>query len=227
MKYLKKVTTNFDSFVPTDTPAVIWNGGEIGTSACKCKIFPKLEMEFVDLGLSVQWAKWNLGASKDTEIGNLYAWAETSPKSEYTWNNYKYGTIDNLIKYNASDKLTELLAEDDPANVQNSQWRIPKPTEINELINNTTQAEVIKNGVTGTEFTSTRNGAKIFIPSKQFTYDGTFEAYGALFWYSQLNTAYNYATAWFLACTNEGVNKLAVNGDRYWGLFIRPVHSVN
>ena len=37
-------------------------------------------MEYVDLGLSVKWATCNLGATKDDEIGNYYAWGETEPK---------------------------------------------------------------------------------------------------------------------------------------------------
>lgn len=38
---------------------------------------------FVDLGLSVRWAKCNIGASAPYEIGGLYAWGETKTKSAY------------------------------------------------------------------------------------------------------------------------------------------------
>lgn len=46
--------------------------------------------EWVDLGLSVKWATCNIGASTSCEHGDLFAWGETEPKSEYSWKNYKF-----------------------------------------------------------------------------------------------------------------------------------------
>ena len=46
--------------------------------------------EYVDLGLSVNWATCNVGADKPEDYGDYFAWGETEPKSEYTWENYKY-----------------------------------------------------------------------------------------------------------------------------------------
>ena len=43
--------------------------------------------DFVDLGLSVMWAKCNLGAKAPEEYGNYYAWGEIEPKPEYTKDN--------------------------------------------------------------------------------------------------------------------------------------------
>lgn len=45
---------------------------------------------WVDLGLSVLWAAYNVGASSPEEYGGYYAWGETSTKSDYTWENYKH-----------------------------------------------------------------------------------------------------------------------------------------
>ena len=44
----------------------------------------------VDLGLSVKWATCNLGASSPEQSGNFYAWGETTPKTKFTWDNYKW-----------------------------------------------------------------------------------------------------------------------------------------
>lgn len=48
----------------------------------------------VDLGLAsgTKWARNNIGANNPSELGNKYAWAETSTKSddEFTFENYKY-----------------------------------------------------------------------------------------------------------------------------------------
>ena len=48
--------------------------------------------EWVDLGLSVNWATCNIGASKPEEYGNYYAWGETQAKDkdDYSWETYKY-----------------------------------------------------------------------------------------------------------------------------------------
>lgn len=54
---------------------------------------PKLDLsgteDFVDLGLSVKWAKWNFGAKSIDEQGDLYAWGELETKSKYILANYQ------------------------------------------------------------------------------------------------------------------------------------------
>ena len=39
--------------------------------------------ECVDLGLSVKWATYNVGARSPEEYGNYYAWGEIDLKAEY------------------------------------------------------------------------------------------------------------------------------------------------
>jgi hypothetical protein len=45
---------------------------------------------YVDLGLpsGLLWATCNLGASAPEEVGNYYAWGETSPKTFFSEDNY-------------------------------------------------------------------------------------------------------------------------------------------
>ena len=43
---------------------------------------------WVDLGLSVLWAKCNLDAESPEEAGGYYAWGETETKESYTWKTY-------------------------------------------------------------------------------------------------------------------------------------------
>jgi len=104
--------------------------------------------QYVDLGLSVRWATFNVGANKPEEYGDYFAWGETEPYYEagyaqessqahwkdgktsgYTWTNYKFrtsGDYDNVkfSKYNTSssygpiDNNTTLDPEDDVAHVQ-------------------------------------------------------------------------------------------------------------
>ena len=47
-------------------------------------------LEYVDLGLSVLWAAYNVGSCTHEGYGKFFAWAETAPKSAYCWSKYKY-----------------------------------------------------------------------------------------------------------------------------------------
>ena len=51
------------------------------------------EAEAVDLGLSVKWATFNVGATKPEEFGDYFAWGETETKNEYRTENYKFAHI--------------------------------------------------------------------------------------------------------------------------------------
>ena len=61
------------------------------------------EPEVVDLGLpsGTLWAKTNLGAKKAWDYGDYFAWGETQPKTDYSWETYKHcdGTDTSLTKY--------------------------------------------------------------------------------------------------------------------------------
>lgn len=100
--------------------------------------------EWVDLGLTsgTKWATCNVGADKPEEYGNYYAWGETTTKSTYNWNTYKYGTYNydedysTLTKYNLSDNKTTLDLSDDAAYVNwGGKWRMPTVDQWNELEN--------------------------------------------------------------------------------------------
>lgn len=41
--------------------------------------------EYVDLGLSVKWATCNIGAEKPEDYGAYFAWGETTPKDNFSW----------------------------------------------------------------------------------------------------------------------------------------------
>ena len=45
--------------------------------------------EYVDLGLSKEWASCNIGATSPEQQGRLYAWGEIYTKKSYTWKNYR------------------------------------------------------------------------------------------------------------------------------------------
>ena len=127
--------------------------------------------EFLDLGLpsGLQWAAWNVGATKPEESGLYFAWGEnkgyvvtrgavinenqgsynvgiTNADGEsgktfaQDYSDYKHYENDELIKYNGNDGLTTLKTEDDGCYLTEKAMRMPTKDDCEELIANTTSA---------------------------------------------------------------------------------------
>jgi hypothetical protein len=98
--------------------------------------------KFLDLGLpsGLLWAETNLGAKTAGDVGDYYAWGETTPKdSLFTRAGYKYYTPPTATysKYNGTDGLTELENTDDAAYVNwGSECRMPTKEDYIELLEN-------------------------------------------------------------------------------------------
>lgn len=153
---------------------------------------------YVDLGLpsGLKWATCNVGADKPEACGNYYAWGETSPKAEYSWDTYKYmdSTLNvetgklqlGLTKYctNAKygggakfvDGKVSLDPEDDAAAVNmGGKWRMPSDSALMELEKECTWTWALKNGVKGYEVKGS-NGHAIFLPASGCRYaDGEYK----------------------------------------------------
>ncbi len=130
----------------------------------------------VDLGLSVKWASWNMGASAPEEFGGYYAWGECEIKYDYWWDTYKYYTQSRgITKYCTSNNMgaviddkTTLEPMDDVATVKwGEDWRMPTLEECVELVNNCTWEYTDVNGVSGYTVTGP-NGNSIFLPAAGF-----------------------------------------------------------
>ena len=134
----------------------------------------------VDLGLSVKWASCNIGASSPEDYGDYFAWGETVPKKEYSWDTYKWsnGYFNKLTKYCPSDRSgywggsespdnrLKLLPEDDAARRNwGRAWRMPTEEEWKELMYNCKCVWTTQRGVDGYKFTSNKNGNSIFLPA--------------------------------------------------------------
>ena len=130
--------------------------------------------EFVDLGLSVNWATTNIGASLPEAYGNYFAWGEIKPKDTYSWATYKWSNDagDKFTKYNAAypdfgevDDHTVLESKDDAAQIfWGKPWRMPTASEQAELEEKCTWMWEALNGVNGYKVTGP-NGNSIFFPA--------------------------------------------------------------
>ena len=201
--------------------------------------------EYVDLGLSVKWAKCNLGASKPSDYGSYYAWGETEPKAEYTWATYKWmqaGQSDwkHITKYTIADGQTEgiwydaggtfigdnkttLEAADDAATAKlGSPWRMPRFYEIQELIDYCTWTWTMQDGKNGYEVKG-KNGNSIFLPAAGYRKGSVLNNAGSWGYFrsSSLYIGYNdYASN--LNFDSDRHDKYNYS-RRYLGFSVRPV----
>ena len=136
-----------DGLVTALRPGTVTIAAYCGEAFAYCDVTVEpLPDGLVDLGLSVLWSDRNLGASAPDKPGDYYAWGETSPKSDYSWSNYKFWESGDrytnvvLTRYNDSDEKYAFSAydyEDDAARqVLGGKWRVPLSREFSELIEN-------------------------------------------------------------------------------------------
>ncbi len=188
-------------------------------------------VEAVDLGLSVKWASMNVGATKDSGFGTYFAWGEVKPKQYYSWGTYLWSQGDTsfLLKYNASDKKTQLTPFDDAARANmGGEWRMPTVDECEELIDpdNCDWQWITKDGVNGYKVTGKKTGNSIFLPITGFRFYGDvqFRAIKGIYWTSTIYTG-NYNKAWCIEFNFEDVKvdfgNLSTN--RFSGRCIRAV----
>ena len=204
--------------------ALYWIGGALPVA------------EAVDLGLSVKWANFNLGASNPEEYGEYFAWGETSPKGYCDWATYKWSvdSHDSLLKYNYDESFgtidykIALDLEDDAAHVNwGGDWRLPTDAEWSELLENCQGTWTTMEGVNGFLFISKKpgyNDKSIFLPVAGYRfYDYLVEpnSYG-LYWSSSLY-AFGPNLAQSIYITESGVRR--PNFGRMCAATVRPVQG--
>ena len=193
--------------------------------------------DYVDLGLSVNWATCNLGAMSPEQYGNYYAWGETTVKDVYNWTKYALsnGSGATLTRYcndsehgldGYTDEEIYLLPEDDAAYVMLNgygNFRMPTKDEFDELIDNCTWTLSEMNGVEGYFVTSRVSGFEgnsIFLPLSGYRSGSTMYSDVLNYWSSQLFQN-NCIGAW---CLGERSGVVTMSGyTRALGGSIRPV----
>lgn len=161
----------------------------------------------VDLGLSVIWAKCNLGALTPEEKGNYYQWGSLDPTDNATQNTYtgNYNYTDNL--HSEDDAATALLGNG---------WRVPTLAEWKELM---TLQRSIDSG-NNTTMTNPTTGKFIYLP-QTFTLSGTTEIGGNYYW-----TANSYdATQKYYICPHQPIISYEKKQNYFAGFHIRPVRD--
>lgn len=117
--------------------------------------------EFVDLGLSVKWALFNLGANKPEEFGDYFAWGALTPKTDSPYSDISYTEL-NSKKIIKDDNLT--LENDVVALRLGNGYRMPTSKEIEEFETKCSFTWKQLNGIWGC-YCKGPNGNSIFLPA--------------------------------------------------------------
>lgn len=191
--------------------------------------------QMIDLGLSVNWAAWNVGATSPEEYGGYYAWGETEEKKSYTETSYKYYLADydrDGESWDDSDEFENIGynisgTSYDVAHMKwGDGWRMPTPEEIAELINQCTWKEIRYKGTNGWLVIGP-NGNNIFLPAAgQYWYGDDISGLGRDFYiWSSVLTLDN-IRPYVLASSDDGRDNIVCDFffyQRYQGLSVRPV----
>ncbi len=201
-------------------------------ATCSVMVFskPSNDHEAVDLGLSVKWATMNVGANAPEEYGDYFAWGETEPKKDYSWETYQWcnGSEDTMTKYCTSsdygtvDNKTVLDLEDDAAHANwGGTWRMPTLDEIKELWYYCSWVWTTLNGVYGRKVTGP-NGNSIFLPAAGFRSASSLVSAGSdgYYWSSSLRTD-DPLYGWYLYFNSS--NFRMYNNYRCYGRSVRAV----
>lgn len=181
--------------------------------------------EAVDLGLSVKWRGWNLGANSPEEYGGYYSWGELEDKPEYTWSSYFDNPYNEANEWVGCTVTTDISGtERDAATAELGEpWRMPTKEEMQELIDKCKWEWTSYGGADGYEVTGP-SGKSIFLPAAGNA-DGTDisnkGSYGG-YWTGTANTAGSNSQAcnlYFFGNTLHAVQW----SNRYGGRSIRPV----
>lgn len=174
--------------------------------------------EYVDLGLpsGTKWAKYNLGATSETDYGNYYQYGRGGDIYQVTsaQSGYYTGTEDPLSS--SLDAATQTWG---------GNWHMPTKTQMRELTANTTYEWIKVNNVRVAKFTA-QNGNYILLPAAGFYNEGNLinAKSSAFVWtssphYSGSEVYDNYAT--YIGCVSDGRSMTGMY--RYLGMSVRPV----
>ena len=169
--------------------------------------------ELIDLGLSVKWMSYNLGANNITEYGKYYGWGD--PIGTGSMNREDYPTY-NSISGTGYDAAWKNLG---------TEYRIPTETEWNELVKYCQWEWVHYKNLYGYKVQGP-NGNSIFLPAAGYRWmsDGGVGGYGIMGYYriGTLEQVNDYVRSFEIR--EEDYSK-STTQPREWGVSIRPVYD--
>lgn len=179
--------------------------------------------EFIDLGLSVNWATFNIGTTKYSpqSPGDYFAWGETVTRREFVQNYY----LEPKQGHYYEGKLSVLESCDDAATVLwDKDWRLPTKEEFQELIDKCKWEWTRSYSHWGYNVTGP-NGNSIFLPAggmmRRKTEYVNYES-GLYYWTSscKFDDPEREPKAWSFTSNSDGPDK---SKDRYMIISLTPL----
>lgn len=171
--------------------------------------------EYVDLGLSVVWAKTNIGSTALDVSGDYYNWGGTS--TQPTYDIAHCHTLDlqltNITGNSKYDVVTKTLENG---------WRLPTVVEFNELIRCCRWEWTTENGINGYRATGP-NGNSIFFPCGGMTSCTTLQNFNEMgcYWTGSCDRSQPETAYMIVMTAHDGVNKRSMS--RVLGANVRGV----
>lgn len=181
------------------------------------------DYEFVDLGLSVNWATFNVGGRKydPNWHGDFFAWGETEARKEFVQNYY----LEPKQGHYYDGKLNVIESCDDAATVLwGKDWRMPTKEEFQELIDKCKWEWTRSYSHWGYNVTGP-NGNSIFLPAggmmRRKTEYVNYES-GLYYWTSscKFDDPEREPKAWSFTSNSDGPDK---SKDRYMIISLTPL----
>lgn len=205
--------------------------------------------EAVDLGLSVNWLKMNVGARAETDWGLVFTWGDRKGFSSAlgdvvtegrAWKAADgYDIDDEATIYEGSESTLPSTVDAAYMNLLDVNYRMPTQAEWQELIDNCTwtYTESYQNsGVAGYIATSTKTGytdKSIFLPVVPYRQGGTFvyesASYKSMYYWSSTKgsdattpkKAYHFTSS----VTSGNITLSVVEAYRTYGMSVRGVKT--
>lgn len=170
--------------------------------------------EYVDLGLSVKWARCNIEASLPQIKGYYGGCAfdnvtDTVERIQFLYSLGFYST-DSYRKYEAAG-----IPEFDVATEKwGNNWTTPSRTQWQELIDNCDFEAYELEGVSGVRVTSKNNGKSIFLPLPGKYNNGSFSNIGSRAYYqsSTIRSKYEDASPIAIYISKKTSNEISIGG---------------
>ena len=174
-----------------------------------------VKQEFANLGLSVNWAKCNIGANKADECGGYFGWGDTSGKKTSTnYDDYPC-SIENMPStiINTSYDIAKTA--------WGSPWRLPSFAEMQELSIGCISEMLTYNGIEGKKYIGI-TGESIFLPNAGYRDGENVEciSHCSRYWSGELYHN-NYNLAWGMLSGHTG----GWYEHRYIGCSVRSVRD--
>ena len=184
----------------------------------KLKNVPK----YVDMGLSVCWAEWNIGAQEIADFGLYFGWGDVSGNMT-SINPYDYAVGFNMT----SDSFAGDPKYDAAALHWGGKWRMPTEAEFLELAENSIWTHEERLSTTGESIsgylvTSKISGNSIFLPAGGY-YEGTQSNdinSSALYWSANFDMSKDSNLPVYFHIDDTFSRK---TGEKYKRILIRPV----